>query len=147
MAKNNMTRVSGARNFAPTVFDWFARPLADLDLFKDDGALSMKTDVIDKGDRYELKADLPGFDKKDLKVDFKDGVLTVSAARSAEKQEQQGGRHGYVVHERSEGSCQRQFCFEDADPQGISASFSNGELEISLKKAEKKSEGRQIDVH
>ena len=39
----------------------------------------MKTDVKDSGDHYELDIDMPGFDKKDIKAELKDGYMTISA--------------------------------------------------------------------
>ena len=39
----------------------------------------MKTDVKDAGDHYELDIDMPGFDKKDIKAELKDGYMTISA--------------------------------------------------------------------
>ena len=35
----------------------------------------MKTDIVENGNNYELKADLPGFAKEDINVDLKDHVL------------------------------------------------------------------------
>ena len=37
----------------------------------------MKTDIVENGNNYELKADLPGFAKEDINVDLKDHVLTI----------------------------------------------------------------------
>ena len=47
----------------------------------------MKTDVRELDGAYELDMDLPGFKKEDIKVDLKDGTLTISAARNAETNE------------------------------------------------------------
>ena len=41
----------------------------------------MKTDVRDTGNTYEVDIDLPGFKKDEIKVDLKNGYLTVSAAK------------------------------------------------------------------
>ena len=57
---NKMTKVMGNRNYAPTLFDWFARPLADFDIFKGQDMPEMKTDIVDKGDHYELKSEKIG---------------------------------------------------------------------------------------
>ena len=46
-----------------------------------------KTDIKDEGDRYELEADLPGFDKKDIHLDINGDMLTVSAERHSEHEE------------------------------------------------------------
>lgn len=41
-----------------------------------------KTDIKDEGDRYELEADLPGFDKKDIHLDINGDMLTVSSRKT-----------------------------------------------------------------
>ena len=48
---------------------------------------AMKTDVVDNGDHFTVKADLPGFDKKDIKIGMTNGVLTVSASHEENKDE------------------------------------------------------------
>lgn len=130
----------------PTIFDLFSRPLADFGFMggRNDSAFSMSTDVIDKGDRYQLKTDLPGVRKEDIKVDFKDGVLTISAERKFERNGEDG--EGFVVRERSEGSYSRRFSFDDVDPEQINAAFHDGELDISLKKLER-TQGRSISIN
>ncbi|MGN0908324.1 MAG: Hsp20 family protein, partial [Succinivibrio sp.] len=98
----------------------------------------------DKGDRYQLKADMPGFNKEDIKVSFDDGVLTVSAERRDEKKEE--GQGGYVMRERSEGRCERQFRFDDVDPKKIYAAYQNGELDVCLEK-QRGANGTQISIN
>ena len=45
--------------------------------FMDSPLEEFKTDIKDEGDHYELIADLPGFDKKDIKLDVNGDTLTV----------------------------------------------------------------------
>ena len=142
---NKMTKVMGNRNYAPTLFDWFARPLADFDIFKGQDMPEMKTDIVDKGDHYELKSEMPGVDKKDIKLSFNDGVLTVNATRNEQKDEK--NKDGFVMHERSEGSFERQFSFDDADPDGINASFNNGLLKVEIRKEKDQRRNSQIMIH
>ncbi|MCI6796302.1 MAG: Hsp20/alpha crystallin family protein [Succinatimonas sp.] len=146
--KNKMHQYNN--QYRPTVLDLFNRPLCDIDFFGNerraaqDNALTLSTDVLDKGDHYQLKTDMPGIKKEDIKVDFNDGVLTISAERKFEKNE--NGKDGFIMHERTEGTYSRSFKFEDVDPEGINAAFANGELDISLKKAAK-SQGKQISIN
>ena len=44
------------------------------------------TDIQEFGDRFELDMDLPGYDKKDIHVELKDGYLTVRADHAEEKE-------------------------------------------------------------
>jgi len=46
-----------------------------------------KADIKDEGDHYELEADLPGFDKKDIHVDTSGDVLTIRAERHSEHED------------------------------------------------------------
>ena len=39
-------------------------------------------DLYEKDDHYMIKAELPGVDKKDIKIDLKDRLLTLSGERS-----------------------------------------------------------------
>jgi HSP20 family protein len=43
-------------------------------------------DIYENEDSVVVKAELPGVDKKDIKVDLKDGVLTLTGERSHEKE-------------------------------------------------------------
>lgn len=145
--KNNIKAMNWNKNYYPTILDLFNRPLCDIDLLCNNYVTnfqSMKTDVIDKGDSYQLKTELPGVKKDDIHVDFKDGVLTISAERKFEKNKDD--QNGFIMHERSEGTCSRSFSFEDVDPENIDAAFANGELDIRLKK-QTKQQGKKICIH
>src|SRR5699024_5580478 len=71
--------------------------------FYDGKALAeFKTDIIDNGDSYELDADLPGFEKGDIKLDITGDVLTIQAERHSEHEEKDK-KQKYVRCERSYG--------------------------------------------
>ena len=111
--KNNIKAMNWNEKHYPTILDLFNRPLCDIDLLGKDyvnNFQSMKTDVIDKGDCYQLKTELPGVKKDDIHVDFTDGVLTISAERKFEKNK--GDQHGFIMREHSEGTCSRSFSFD-----------------------------------
>ena len=42
---------------------------------------NMKVDVKDNGDSYELIADLPGVDKKDIALNYDNNYLTIEAKK------------------------------------------------------------------
>lgn len=97
----------------------------------------MKTDVRELDNGYELDMDLPGFKKDEVRVDVKDGYLTVSAAKGLDKDEKQEGK--YIRQERCAGQCSRSFYVgEGVEPKDVSAKFEDGILKISLPKAEQK---------
>ena len=98
----------------------------------------MKTDVRETDATYELDIDLPGFKKEDVNVELKDGCLTINAAKSLDKDEQD--EHGkYIRRERFAGSCSRSFYVgENVQPADISAKFEDGILKLSVPKEEPK---------
>mgnify|MGYP000265725696 CR=1 FL=1 len=92
-----------------------------------------KTDIKDEGDRYELEADLPGFDKKDIHLDINGDMLTVSAERHSEHEEKDK-KNKYVRCERSYGSYSRSFDVSAIQQDKIRASYKDGVLELTLPK-------------
>ena len=103
---------------------------------------NMKTDVKETEKAYELAVDMPGFDKKDINVELKDGYLTVSANKQ-EKEEQ--GK--YVRRERSY-SCSRSYYVGDAiTDNDVKAKYNNGTLSILVPKKEvKQIQSKNIEI-
>ena len=92
-----------------------------------------KTDVLDEGDHYELEADLPGFNKEDIKLELQGDNLVISAQRHSNAEEK--NKDGKVVRmERSYGSYQRSFNVSQIDAENIRASYDNGVLKLNLPK-------------
>jgi HSP20 family protein len=93
-------------------------------------------DILEDKDAYRIKADLPGMDRKDIKVEIDNGVLTISGEKKEEKSERGDGR--FCHFERSYGSFSRSFRLpEYVDPSNVGASYNGGVLELTLKKTEK----------
>ena len=115
------------------------RPFRDLEelersLFAGSGAAAFKTDIRDAGDVYVLEADLPGMKKEDIHIDIDGDRLSISAERSAVKEEKDENG-GYVRCERSYGSFSRSFDISGIDEPSISAAYTDGVLSLSLPKA------------
>ena len=98
----------------------------------------MKTDVRETDNSYELDIDLPGFKKDEIKLDLKDGYLTISASKGLDKDEKdKKGR--YIRQERYAGACSRSFYVgEGVEAKDFAAKFEDGILKISMPKAAKK---------
>ncbi len=94
----------------------------------------MKTDVRETDASYELDIDLPGFKKEEVSVELKDGYLSISAAKSLDKDEtDKKGR--YIRQERYAGACSRSFYVgEGVKPEDVSARFEDGILKLSMPK-------------
>ncbi len=99
--------------------------------------IAFGTDITDEGDAYQLKADLPGFNKEDIHVGIEKDTISITAERhsDAEKEEEKGK---YIRKERSYGSYKRSFTVGDkVDKTAIKAAYENGVLTLTLpKKAE-----------
>jgi HSP20 family molecular chaperone IbpA len=104
----------------------------------------MKTDVIEEDNDYKLKADLPGFNKEDIGIDLKDGVLTIQASHK-ENNDEKDSKGKYVRKERREMSYHRSFTVgDDMKPEDINAAYENGVLTVILPK--KQLEQKNEDV-
>jgi HSP20 family protein len=101
-------------------------------------------DMYDEDDRVVIKAELPGVDKKDIAVDLKDRVLTLSGERAYDNE---GKEENYYRRERAYGKFQRVFSLPaDVDSDKINADFKDGLLIIEVPKPEKK-KPKNITIH
>ena len=108
----------------------------------------MRTDVIEKDNCYQLEAELPGFNKEDIKIDLKNDILTISASHSENKDEKDDNGK-YIRRERRSSSYQRSFNVEGLKPEDIIAQYRNGVLTVTLPKKEaipEKEEAARIEV-
>ena len=116
------------------------------DFFTGRGLAEFKTDIIDEGDHYELKADLPGFKKEDIQLQLDGDTLTIQAQRHSEHEEQEK-KGKYVCCERSYGAYSRSFDVSGIRTEDIKAAYDNGVLDLKLpKKTAEVSSSRQISI-
>jgi HSP20 family protein len=116
------------------LFDWVPAP----------EALGLAVDVTEEETRYVLRADLPGFEEKDIDVRVLDGLLVFSGKREKSAEEKQGT---LTQAERRHGSFCRRFALDSSvDESSIEASYKNGVLTVALPKKEA-AKPRQIPVH
>ena len=114
------------------------RPFRDLEelersLFANGSAAAFKTDIRDTGDAYVLEADLPGMKKEDIHIDVDGDRLSISAERSAVREEKDENG-GYIRCERSYGSFSRSFDISGIRGEDISAAYADGVLTLTLPK-------------
>ena len=94
----------------------------------------MKTDIRETDGSYELDIDLPGFKKDEIKVQLKDGYLTLSAAKGLDK-DAKDKEGNYIRRERYAGSMSRSFYVGDGvKEEDIHAKYEDGILKLSLPK-------------
>ena len=93
-------------------------------------------DLVESGDHFVLRADLPGMSEEDVNVEFEDGTLTVSGERKAEHETKD---EGYYRVERAFGSFTRSLTLpKGIDADAVTASFDRGVLEIRIPKPEQR---------
>ncbi len=89
-------------------------------------------DLVEAGEHFVLKADLPGMTENDVNIELENNVLTVSGERKTEHEEK---HEGYYRLERSAGAFSRSLTLpEGIDADAIAASFDNGVLEVRIPK-------------
>lgn len=96
-------------------------------------------DIVEKPTSYELKADLPGIGKEDIKLSVDNDVLTIAVEREAAKEEttEEGGIK-YHRQERSSQFVRRSLRMpESADLSAVKAKYDNGVLALTIPKTEK----------
>ncbi len=99
----------------------------------------MKTDIKEKGNKYLIDVDLPGYEKENIKIAVEDGYLTVHANMNKENKEEEKGK--FLRRERYFGECSRSFYVGDSvKSEDVKASFKNGTLSLEIPKEEKKKE-------
>jgi HSP20 family protein len=89
-------------------------------------------DVVESDKEYEITAELPGLQEKDVQVNVADNVLTIKGEKKAEKEEKD---KNYRMFERSYGSFYRTLELPSGiNPDNIKASLSNGVLKVTVPK-------------
>ncbi len=93
-------------------------------------------DLVEEGDEFVLRADLPGLGEDDVNVELEGDVLTISGERKSEHSEQ---HEGYRRIERASGSFSRSLTLpEGIDPDSVKARFEQGVLEVRVPKPEQR---------
>jgi HSP20 family protein len=90
-------------------------------------------DIAEGDKEYEITAELPGMEERDIDVKYADGVLTIKGEKKEETEEK---RKDYYISERRFGSFQRSFQVPAGiEADKIDASFKNGVLTVTLPKS------------
>lgn len=123
-------------------FDLFDNFFKDDDFFIKKQSSLMKTDVKEKKDKYEIKVDMPGFEKENINLSLNNGYLEISAKMDKEDNEEE---EKYVRRERFYGECSRSFYVGDeVTEEDINAEFKNGLLKIDIPKKDNQKDQKEI---
>ncbi len=130
------------------LFDAFARDWALPAPFAvSGGVLSPKINVAETESGLEVTAELPGIDQKDIDLNLDNGVLTIQAEHSAEKEEKDEKKQYHVV-ERSYGTFLRRIALPfEPDESKVEATFDKGVLKVIVpRSAEAAKQVRKIAI-
>ena len=120
------------------ITDFGFRPLNDFfwdETYANKHRYLMRTDIRELEGNYVLDIELPGFEKKDIKLSLEDGYLTVSAERRGNEKKE---NRGTILTERFYGTVSRSYYVGDIDEEEIKAAYKDGVLTINFPKECKK---------
>ncbi|WKB37044.1 Hsp20/alpha crystallin family protein [Terrilactibacillus sp. S3-3] len=131
----------GFFDFLPSWFDEWGR-----NAFHGLNVGAFAADVQEKGNAYIVKVDLPGVTKENIHLDYDQGLLTVSATRQQETNEN-AEDGSFIRKERATGSYSRRFALDGVDEEQITATFNDGVLTVTLpKRRDALKQNKQITI-
>lgn len=103
--------------------------------------MDVRVDVVEKGNAYKVRADLPGVKKEDINVRIDGNIVHIDAqTQDAKEFKEEGGK--IVRSERYYGSISRSFSLaEDVDESKATAKYVDGVLNLELPKKSPASSG------
>lgn len=97
--------------------------------------------IKENGKNFKVELSAPGFEKKDFKISVEDDVLTVSAEKEEEKNEE---NERYTRQEFVYNSFSRSFSLPKSARNDVEAHYENGILKLTIpKKEEDKARARK----
>ena len=133
--KNYLQKRNYVRDPFFDMFDDFFKPV-----FYDDSADSMRTDIKETENGYQLDVEMPGFDKKDIKIALENGYLTVSAQKSSKDEEgNDKNKNERYIRKECTVSCSRSYYVgTDVEKENVKAKYENGMLTLNVPKSQPK---------
>ena len=105
---------------------------------------SMSCDVLDEGDRYVIHAEMPGVEKKDVKLNALDNSIEISAEHKEESEEK---KKDYLRKERKAISYYRRLPLpEKVDSSKAAAKLNNGILTVDIPKVTPTPKSKSKDI-
>ncbi|MBI5476032.1 MAG: Hsp20/alpha crystallin family protein [Ignavibacteriales bacterium] len=122
------------------IFEQFRSDVQNEDVSK---TLMPVVDIVERENEFSIKVEIPGVDKKDVKITIQNDVLTI---RGEKKQEEEKKGENYYRTERSYGTFQRSFTLPSSVAnEKIDASYDNGILTLTIPKLEE-AKPKEIEV-
>ena len=129
---NALTRYDPIDRMFPELFRRFGWPTR----FAEDSAPGeIRIDVTEKDRDYEVRAEIPGAKKEDIRVKVDGNFVSISAEVKKDREEKSAGR--VVLKETYVGSASRGFSLaHEIDAKGVVAKLEDGVLKLTLPKRE-----------
>ena len=118
--------------FTSDLFDVIDRNLGDLVPSQASApVVTPKVDVRETPAAYILDMDLPGFTEKDVEINLKDRILSISSKTEEKKEEKKEGE--WLIKERRSSCFSRRFTLsQDIDAEKVTAEFKHGVLSVDI---------------
>ncbi|MHB8529625.1 MAG: Hsp20/alpha crystallin family protein [Caulobacteraceae bacterium] len=114
------------------LFDDFLRPGEPRSFAAATNGVFPSLDVRETEQAYQIAAELPGLDRKDVEVKLRDNTLIISGEKRTDHTVEKGAR---TYAERTYGHFERAIPFDsEVDAGKVEANFKNGVLEVTLPK-------------
>ena len=126
---NALTRLDRFEDLMPEFFRRISRPLA----VAEPG--DIRLDVTENDKDYQVRAEIPGAKKEDMRVHVDGNFVSISAEVRKDKEEKSGGR--VLVREGYYGRVSRGFSLaHEIDDKAVAAKLEDGVLKLTLPKRE-----------
>lgn len=121
---------------APATIDRFVDRFFNDSLEQTQTAFTPKVDIAESEKAFEIQVAVPGLEKKDINIDLRDGLLTISGERKFVKKDKEKNFHAVQTQY---GTFKRSFQLPDSIEEGkIEASYESGILSVVIPKDESK---------
>lgn len=135
--RNQLRKLDRNNGFFPSLFNYYLNDNFYNSFF--DGNLPA-TNISENEKGFNVELSIPGFSKDDITIEIENDVLKVSASIEV-KNEEKDENQKVLRREFKASSFSRSFALpENIDVENISASQSDGVLQITLPKMEKPTE-------
>jgi HSP20 family protein len=142
--KKTQKGISPVNNLAESIKEFLSDFWNDASFSLKDFEYSPKIDITENEKNMIVNAEIPGMEQKDINVEIKKNVLTISGEKTEEKE-----RENEKIHrvERKCGSFQRNVVLpSNVDTKKIKATYKNGVLCIEIPKTKQKEKSKKIKV-
>lgn len=140
---NALSRFERLDDMFPEAFRRFMKP-APVAGF--DAPAEIRIDVTENEQGYEVRAEVPGARKEDIRVSVDGNFVSISAEVKREKEERGGKPERTLLRELYVGTASRGFSLaHEVEAKAAIAKYDNGVLKLSLPKKQESS-SRTLDI-